>query len=269
MKNASDQYDVEPIVIILSIHLIPSQILNTLSNTGSFSYMKIMPSDHWAQRVYFLDLNIIEESLPEEPLPPLVEEINIVYKNIYYYYLISVAIKHVFSSQKQSLFSLEKKDDPIVKLLYAIAKKALDNGIQKDEKTIDALLDVCSNAKSQFKRILDAVTDEDHPDVKRIKQYASDGARYTATCTSKFFQQGSSDHQPQDVLREIPTITKREMDKQWIKEFIDRYKSENRKMNWKACYELGLQEGYFKSYKSYKSLKSSYHNWSKNKKEKS
>ena len=75
----------------------------------------------------------------------------------------------MFSSQKQSLFSLEKKDDPIVKLLYAIAKKALDNGIQKDEKTIDALLDVCSNAESQFKRILDAVTDEDHPDVKRIK----------------------------------------------------------------------------------------------------
>ncbi|KAI7848337.1 hypothetical protein BDC45DRAFT_541048 [Circinella umbellata] len=75
-----DQYDVEPIVIILSIHLIPSQILNTLSNTGSFSYMKIIPSDHWAQRVYFLDPNIIEESLPEEPLPPLVEEINIIYK---------------------------------------------------------------------------------------------------------------------------------------------------------------------------------------------
>ncbi|KAI7848340.1 hypothetical protein BDC45DRAFT_414078, partial [Circinella umbellata] len=134
-----DQYDFEPIVIILSIHLIPSQILNTLSNTDALSYMMLLSPDHWAQAVFFLDPKIIEGSLSKELLPTL------------------IAIEHTFNNQKQLLFGLEKKDDFTVKLLYRIAKKTLENQVKKEEKTVDALLDVCSNAESQFKRILDAV----------------------------------------------------------------------------------------------------------------
>ncbi|KAI7848339.1 hypothetical protein BDC45DRAFT_574918 [Circinella umbellata] len=126
--------------------------------------MMLLSPDHWAQAVSFLDSNIIEGSLSKELLPTL------------------IAIEHTFNNQKQLLFGLEKKDDFTVRLLYRIAKKTLENQVKKEEKTVDALLNVCSNAESQFKRILDAVADEDHPD---------------------YLQQGSSDHQPQEVLREI------------------------------------------------------------------
>lgn len=54
-----DEYDVEPIVVILSIHPIPSRIPNTFTNTETASYMKILPSTHWAQAAYFLDLKTL------------------------------------------------------------------------------------------------------------------------------------------------------------------------------------------------------------------
>ncbi|KAI9340372.1 hypothetical protein BD770DRAFT_299101, partial [Pilaira anomala] len=44
-----NEYDVEPIVVILSIHPVPSQIVSILANTDTASYMKILPSTHWAQ----------------------------------------------------------------------------------------------------------------------------------------------------------------------------------------------------------------------------
>lgn len=262
-----DEYDVEPIVVILSIHPIPSQIVNTLANTDTASYMKILPSTHWAQAAYFLDPKTIKESLLETPLSPL------------------VAIEYVFSKQEQSLFGLEKKDDPIVQMLYAVSKKALDSQISTDEKTVHVLLDVCSNTGNQFKRIIDAV-EQDGPDMKKIKQYALDGARYTTSCISKHLLQGSSsstmpepislptnvepsaNYQAQQVLKEIP-ITKGKTDMEWSKEFVDQCKKENRKMSWKNCHELGLAEGYFKSYKNHQSLKSTYHSWLSNQNEQS
>ncbi|KAI7906115.1 uncharacterized protein BX663DRAFT_483753 [Cokeromyces recurvatus] len=172
--------------------------------------MKILPSTHWAQAAYFLDPKTINESLLETPLSPL------------------VAIEYVFSKQEQSLFGLEKKDDPIVKMLYAISKKALDRQISTDEKTIHVLLDVCNNTGNQLKRIIDAV-EQDGPDMKRTKQYAFDGARYTTSCISKYLLQGSpsstmpepissstnvepsANYQAQQVLKEI-SITKRKTD---------------------------------------------------------
>ncbi|KAI9340371.1 hypothetical protein BD770DRAFT_465420 [Pilaira anomala] len=42
----------------------------------------------------------------------------------------------------------------------------------KKKKTVHVLLDVCSNTDNQFKRIIDAVVEQDGPDMKRIiKQY--------------------------------------------------------------------------------------------------
>ena len=244
-----DEYDVEPVVVIFSIHPIPSHIHNTFMDTDTASYMKILPSRHWAKVVYFLDPKIIEESLAETPLPPL------------------VAIEYVFSKQQQSLFGLEKKDDPIVKMLYALSKKALEDQISTDKKTVDALLDVCNNTGNQFKRMIEAI-EHDGQDMKRIKKYALDGARSTSSCIEKYSQQGSSDYQAQEILKEIP-ITEVKEDTQWCREFVEKCKKEKRKVSWKTCYEDGFERGYFKPYKSYQSLKIMYHKWAKNQNEES
>ncbi|KAG2194023.1 hypothetical protein INT47_009914 [Mucor saturninus] len=139
---------------------------NTLSKTVTANYMKLLPSTHWAQAVYFLDEKTIKQSLLETPLVPL------------------VAIEYVFSKQQQSLFGLEKKDDPIVMMIYSICKKALAGQISIDERTVNALLDVFSNTNNQFKRIIDAV-ELDGQDLKRIKQYALDSARYMRSCSAR------------------------------------------------------------------------------------
>ncbi|KAG2218850.1 hypothetical protein INT45_011274 [Circinella minor] len=302
--------------------------------------MKILPSDHWAQRVYFLDPSIIERALPQEPLPYLMygQQMNgellqfiipakhrpgtdkISKEILKDERIIDHIIKTVVGSRGENLYTTKESewiDGKKADVVYAPVVKATDelppilievqNTIDKsfvrrvikycghlcDQYNIEPVVVILSihpipsqisntfintdnlpfellpplvaidNAEHQFKRTLDAAADEDHPDIKNIKEFDLDGVRYTSTYTSKFLQQGSSDHQPQEILREIP-ITKREADKQWVQEFIDSYKSDNKKMNWKVCYELGLQEGYFKCYKNFQSLKSSYYNWPKN-----
>lgn len=77
-----------------------------------------------------------------------------------------------------------------------------------------------------------------------------------------------ANYQAQQILKESPT-TIQKTDMEWTKEFVEQYKKENRKMNWKNCYELGLAEGYFKSYKNHQSLKATYHCWVNNQNAKS
>ncbi|KAL0074772.1 hypothetical protein F4703DRAFT_1707320, partial [Phycomyces blakesleeanus] len=120
------------------------------------SYMKIFLSKHWVQAAYFLGPKTIRESLLDTPLSPL------------------VAIEYVLSKQEQPLLGSEKKGAPIIKVL-----KAVSNQISTDEikKTVHVLLDVCNNTGNRFKRIIDAL-EQDDPDIKMIKQYSLDGAHY-------------------------------------------------------------------------------------------
>ena len=74
------------------------------------------------------------------------------------------------------------KKDPTVILLYSVAKYALDHGIKtRTATTVDVLVDVASQTQKQFKRIIEA-TNDDKPDLKKIRTLSTDGGLYTQTC---------------------------------------------------------------------------------------
>ncbi|KAG2237225.1 hypothetical protein INT48_006629 [Thamnidium elegans] len=179
--------------------------------------------------------------------------------------------------QKCSLFGLQYKEDPTVILLYKIAKEALEHQIQNHEATVDTLLDVATETQKQFKRIIE-VANEGEPNLKRIRSLASAGVLYTETCLHKYQWQScdDSDAMPtplnlppnvrsqkrrgtnSDILPSMTTIVPQKDDIKYAKEFKEEYLKTHKRMNWKACYDKGLNEGYFSTYKSYKTLKSTF-----------
>lgn len=106
-------------------------------------------------------------SINSKPLPPL------------------AAVGYVLIEQKCSLFRLEYKKDPTVILLYKIAKEALDHQIQDHNLTVERLIDVATETKKQFKRILE-MSDEGNIGIKKMKRLASAGVLYAETCLHKY-----------------------------------------------------------------------------------
>ncbi|KAL7321355.1 hypothetical protein PS15m_001131 [Mucor circinelloides] len=120
-----------------------------------------------------------------EPLPPL------------------LALGYVFMEQKCSLFGLQYKEDPTVILLYRIAKEALDHHLQDHQSTVDSLVDVTKETQKQFKRILEA-TNENEPNLKRVRNLASAGVLYTETCLHKYRRQYNTDSDEMPTPSDLP-----------------------------------------------------------------
>ncbi|KAI8047175.1 uncharacterized protein B0P05DRAFT_566616 [Gilbertella persicaria] len=102
-----------------------------------------------------------------------------------------VALEYVLTEQQCSLLGLEYRDDPTVKLLYAIAKETVDHEIRIYDATIDVFMNVCNQTKTQFERIIEAIN-EDGPSSTRAMDYARAGLVYMSTCLYKYQQQSSS-----------------------------------------------------------------------------
>ncbi|KAI9365898.1 hypothetical protein BD770DRAFT_377499 [Pilaira anomala] len=162
-----------------------------------------------------------------------------------------VALGYVLMEQKCSLFGLQYKEDPTVILLYKIAKEALEHQIQNHEATVDTLLEVATETQKQFKRIIEAAN-EGEPSLKKIRSLARAGVLYTEACLHKYQQQSCDDS---DVMT---TIVPQKDDIQYAREFKEEYLKNHKRMNWKACYDKGLNEGYFSTYKSHITLKSTF-----------
>lgn len=121
-----------------------------LEETTRAPFMKKLPSYGWAQVHFFISEATIASFLDTTPLPPI------------------VALVYVMMKQEISLLGLEHRDDATVKMLNAIAKESLDYEIHNEEKTVEVLLDVCKDSSIQYKRILEAL-EEDNGDTKRAR----------------------------------------------------------------------------------------------------
>ncbi|KAI7858198.1 hypothetical protein BDC45DRAFT_434513, partial [Circinella umbellata] len=185
------------------------------------------------------------------------------------------AVGYVLIEQKCSLFGLEYKKDPTVILLYQIAKEALDHQIQDHNSTVERLIDVATETKKQFKRILE-VSDEGNVGIKKMKSLASAGVLYAETCLHKYQWPVLDDSDmmplPLDlppnvqppkrsthigILPQMPSEPQLD-DMKYAREFKEEYLKTHKQMNWKVCYDKGLAEGYFSRYKNYKILKSTF-----------
>lgn len=135
-------------------------------------FFKQLPSQYWAQQHLILTPSTIAKHL-HEPLHPM------------------VALVYVFSEQQCSLLGLEYRDDPTVKLCYRIAKQTVDQEIRIHDATIDVFMDVCSQTKTQFERIIEAIN-QDGSSSARALDYARAGLVYMETCLYKYQQQTSN-----------------------------------------------------------------------------
>ncbi|CAO3651264.1 unnamed protein product [Cunninghamella blakesleeana] len=164
-----------------------------------------------------------------------------------------VALGYVVVKQAVSIFRLEHKDD-----------------------AIDALMDLCKNNRDQYKRILEAI-EEIGDDKKRVKLYAKDGLLYSETCIKKYSQQSSLStiseplEIPPSVVPSTSTNTSpnpllfidsknKKSDIEWTGNFIEGYKLLKKRMNWRKCFDMGRESGYFKTCANHLSLKSTYNN---------
>ncbi|KAI7882952.1 hypothetical protein K492DRAFT_193104 [Lichtheimia hyalospora FSU 10163] len=88
----------------------------------------------------------------------------------------------------------------------------MDHQIRKHNETVDALIDVCSETKSQFKRILDVLDEYDEAAFKRARSYASVGVVYAESCLQKYKHESSDDAamvMPPDLPEGVTPSTER------------------------------------------------------------
>ncbi|KAG2216373.1 hypothetical protein INT45_007376 [Circinella minor] len=190
-----------------------------------------------------------------------------------------VALEYVFQKQACSLQSLKFKHNPTVKLLYSIAKEALNNQVPQHQETVDILVDVCIETRNQFKRILDAL-DEDN---KGARVYASAGVLYSETCSQKYKSQSLQDTsmpEPPELPEGVKASTRREpiqvlweaepervkSDMQFIDEFVEDWLKTHKRISWAECVSEDKKQGYYKiMYRNNNSLKSTYYELKKKK----
>ncbi|KAI7846553.1 hypothetical protein BDC45DRAFT_529088 [Circinella umbellata] len=165
------------------------------------------------------------------------------------------------------------KHDPTITMCYKVAKDVFAKEIQEQESAVDAFERVARQTKNQFKRIRDEV-EANGPDMrKKIKELANNGILYADGCLHLSEQQqteGSMSPPPQilahlenrscspalDIL--APPLCDSMSDLEYVKNWKNKYLVNNKRMNWKKCFDDGKKHGKFKSYKNPKNLKNTY-----------
>lgn len=240
----------------ICVHEVRKSVSDLLLDTPKASYLKKLPSDCWAQEHYFMSKETISKFL-NTPLSEM------------------VALGYVLTKQEASLLSLEYRDDPTVQMLYEISRVALEHEIRDGKRLIEVLLNVCENNRDQYKRIIEAI-EKDGNDTKRARIYANDGSIYNETCIQKYTKQHSNSSMPEHLalsstvqdssssrsshesqLRIIdPNPKKTGME--WVKEFVEEYRTTKKRMNWKMCFDEGRNAGYLETYSNFQSLKNTF-----------
>ncbi|KAI7854958.1 hypothetical protein BDC45DRAFT_535087 [Circinella umbellata] len=262
----NQQGDIDPVVLTLCVETVRTELANDFENSEVASFLKVLPSKYWAKNHFILAPITIQAELndPNKQLHPL------------------VALQYVFQKQACSLQSLEFQHDPTVKFLYSLAKDALDHQVSQHQETVDVLVDVCTETKNQFKRILDALDEDSEGGYKRARAYASAGVLYSETCSQKYKIQSSEDtsmpeppelpegvkastgREPIQVLRAIePEQVKSDM--QFIDEFVEDWLKTHNRISWAECFSEGKKQGYLQNYRNKDSLKSTYYELKKKK----
>lgn len=247
-----DKYQVEPIVLTISMDGVEPDISDMLIDSTVAPYLKRLPSFFWARDHFVMSKATIDPFLTT-PLIPI------------------VALAYVMIMQEVSITSLEHRDDVTVKMLYGIKAEIADQETRHDGQAVEFLLKICKKSCKQYKRILNAL-EEDPIEKKRIRSYAVDGLCYSETCLKKYSTNSelailedvaeTSYHSNNSSRHSTPLRTTEAEEKipdlEWAKRIVEHYKRKNERMNWQACFDTGRDAGYFNGYANAHSLKNSF-----------
>lgn len=244
-----------PIIVVFGIHPTKPSIANDLVQSDQIPYAKEYPCKPWAKSFYILDPITINNHVHEQPLKPL------------------VAVEHFLHKQKRTLLSMDSKEraDETIQLLYSIAKQIFENDVTLEERTIDVLLNVCEQTQKQFYKIKEALEIENLEELrKRTREYAADGYMYLETCKTKYRRTSLPEplDLPEEAKKDGPSRSEYHEDllpasdqpntKSPDFAFVENFRSNEKKMNWGACFDTGRAKGLFRSYKDSNSLKASF-----------
>lgn len=236
------EHSVSPIVVVLGIHPTKPSVANDLVQSDQIPYAKEYPCKPWAKSFYILDPITINSYIHEQPLKPL------------------VAVEHFLYKQKRTLLGMDNKEraDETIQLLYTIAKQLFETNINLKERTIDILSNVCEQTQKQFYNIKEALEIENLEELKkRTREYADDSYMFLETCKTKCRRISLSDPPalPEEAKKDGPF--KSECNEDFLPAsnqsntkspdftFMGSFKSNQKKMNWNACFNARRAKVFF------------------------
>lgn len=260
--NIYQRYNLDPIVLTFCIKSICSEYSNDFQDTSKSLSMKLLPCKYYAKSHYVLTpttIKISSNNNSKNSLEPI------------------AAVQYVLCQQKCSIQSLEYRDDDTVQLLYTIAQHALVNNIQKEDKAVDVLVDVCRETNKQFKRIQDVLASVDDTYAQTAREYANAGMVYTEACLHQYTHSPITNDAAMPAPKSLPegiiattgrpTVSilpplqspRTKSDMEFVEEFVDEWLKTHNQVSWKECYSRGVEQGYFKSFSTSDSVKAAYY----------
>jgi hypothetical protein len=217
-------------MIILTINgFSSSQLKDDLqADAPDFKYSIHAISDPWAQKCLILTAESVDPFIRHNPINNL------------------VALEYVLSSQKSSITSLERRDDPTAQLLYNICAEKVKEEMPQEIAQILDFINICNEMSDSFKDIL-AIDEPSQAGLTQIREHAQKGLDLIKNKIQEY----------RDLQAKLTTRFNMLMTAEST--FIKDFKTKNPgRMNWKACYQAGKHQGMFASYSSPESLKSVY-----------
>lgn len=163
----------------------------------------------------------------------------------------TIALAYFLCSQEKSIISLDLCDDTEMRKLYVLANKIFSDHVINEETADDLALDIINKTSSQFSKIISCAESSAQPSLEKIIAYAKNGVEYT-TKKRKIFVKDTE---------KSPSVTPIEKEDSADLHFVKQYLAglNDKKTNWKKCYEEGKKQSLFERFTSFLSLKGAYH----------
>lgn len=231
-----------PILLMICVRGFSSDDVKVRFKLNDDRFLTETECEFWAKRCLVLSPEFFHNCINEDPMNEL------------------VALGYFMSEQKRSILSLEKKEDPTVRLLYEIAKSTLRSEDQ-EELQLDVIYDLCYKAATQFQSILDCI-EQDEATSEYLRKLVKDGVEYFS-CQEKMWGRRlqAAGSMLQDSSLDSGVASGNQQLQSDDFKFVDQYIRQcTGRMHWKQCYLDGREKGLFKRYVGATTLKSAYHN---------
>lgn len=156
-----------PIVLVFCIDNVSPNVFNTFEAFGEANYMYKANLNYCAKSCHLLSPTSIKSSLQRRPHEPL------------------TAIQHFLSSKQRSIITLPEAEDPLIILLYQVAKQeseAIHRCNYSQWKVLTAITDASEKHLGKIKDILKDIV----PHVSKLMRYIEQGEAYHSRLKRKY-----------------------------------------------------------------------------------
>ncbi|RCH80911.1 hypothetical protein CU098_004768 [Rhizopus stolonifer] len=231
--NVHDAYKIFPKVIVFAIKGFSSKaFMNEFIIKEGCPYFTTH-GQFWAHSIQIYSLDSISSFVTEEStMKPI------------------VALGYFLCSQQKSIMTLDESEDEELRKIYKIAYRSFLQYATIENSLADLANDVLDKTNKQFEKIMNCAHENSESSIRKIRIYAKNGLEFTEKRRKLFFEK-------EQYATVTPIETVESADLFFVKKFRNNLQG---KMNWSACYTLGLNEGLFSRFGSPLSLKDAFLN---------